>query len=294
MKVKPLIKYIGNKHRVASHIVSSFPKSYNTYFEPFAGSLAVLGHLRPKRSVASDVLKPLIEMWQLVKTRPNELAESYSESWHKYRKNKLETYEAVKARFNKSPNPHDFLFISRTCYGGVLRFRRDGYLSTPIGPHDAISPDEFKGRLFAWNKIVQNTEFILSDFEEVIKLAGQDDIVYCDPPYVDTQKIIYGAQDFSLKRLYEALWAAKKRGCFCALSIDGQKKSGRKKINVAPPNGLFEVETFVSLGGSMLKRFWRDGQDVSDEMVKDRLLVTRDVTERQLDLLNLTLRAKPT
>ncbi len=284
-RLRPLIKFIGSKSRFAEHICSTFPKVYSTFYEPFVGSGAVLGCLAPKRAVASDVIKPLIDMWKLVQIAPQELVESYAENHAKFSVGRLNTYEEVKARFNKKPNPHDFLFISRTCYGGVIRFRKDGYLSTPIGPHKPILPSEFRKRALEWQHAVRNTEFIYADYAEIVKRAKKNDIVYCDPPYSDSQKIIYGAQDFSLERLFTDLHAAKKRGAFVALSIDGIKKSGKREIDIAVPKGLFECESFIALGGSMLKRFWRDGMNVKDEHVKDRLLLSHESDPAQLTFL---------
>lgn len=285
-RIRPLIKFIGNKTRFAEHICSNFPKEYRTYYEPFVGSGAVLGYMAPQNAVASDVMKPLIDMWKLVQSAPKELAESYSENHAIFTANRLRAYEDIKARFNKDPNPHDFLFVSRTCYGGVIRFRKDGYLSTPIGPHKPIPPSEFFRRVMEWQLVVRNTEFIVADYAETIKRAGANDILYCDPPYVDSQKIIYGAQEFSLSRLFKDLLGAKERGAFVALSIDGIKKSGMRKIAIEAPNGLFEQESFVALGGSMLKRFWRDGLDVEDEHVKDRLLISAESQPSQLTFLS--------
>lgn len=273
-RLRPLIKYIGSKYKFAAEICAQFPEDCATYFEPFLGSGAILGHLAPRRAVAADTLAPLIEFWRLVKIRPRELAQSYAENWRAYARDRRGTYEAVKARFNASPNPHDFLFVSRTCYGGVIRFRRDGYLSTPIGAHRPIPPAEFDARLAAWSLAVRNTEFICADYAEIVRHAGRGDVVYCDPPYLDSQRIIYGAQDFSLPRLFADLSAAKRRGAFIALSIDGVKKSGAHRVAVDPPRGLFQGEGYIALGGSMLKRFWRDGQTVADEHVHDRLLVS--------------------
>lgn len=282
--LRPLIKYIGNKTRYAAYICSQLPKDYRVYFEPFLGSGAVLGCLSPRRAIACDTIEPLINLWRLVKKKPREVIDSYTENYEQYIKDPPGTYESIKARFNKDPNPHDFLFISRTCYGGVIRFRRDGYLSTPIGPHKPISPAEFEARAVQWQRAVKNTDFLVSDYAQVVKLAGDKDIIYCDPPYVDSQKIIYGAQNFLLKRLFEDLSAAKARGAFVALSIDGIKKSGTKKISIVPPDNLFELENYVALGGSMLKRFWRDGQTVDDEHVKDRLFLSHQIGSAQLSL----------
>lgn len=275
--IQPLFKYIGNKYRSAARIVGSFPLSYGTYFEPFLGAGAVLGELRPWRAIVCDSCVPLIALWRLVKADPDSLINSYTANWIDYMADRQGAYDRAKNRFNDQPNPHDFLFISRACYGGIIRFRRDGHLSTPLGPHRIIDPKSFAKRLAQWRAIVQNTEFVCGDFAEITQLAAAGDLIYCDPPYVDAQKIIYGAQDFDLGRLFVELAVAKERGAFVALSIDGVKRSGGRVVPILPPANLFEVESYVSLGGSMLKRFWRDGGDVADEQVKDRLLLSHDL-----------------
>ena len=149
----------------------------------------------------------------------------------------------------------------------------------------AISPREFEQRALEWQGAVKNTEFVHADYADVVRSSGSKDILYCDPPYVDSQKIIYGAQDFTLSRLFEDLLVAKQRGTFIALSIDGIKKSGNRRIDIDRPEGLFEQESFVALGGSMLKRFWRDGLTVDDEHVKDRLLILAESRIGQLSFL---------
>jgi len=290
---QPLFKYIGNKYRSASRIAGTFPRKYKTYFEPFLGTGAVLGELKPDRSIVCDSCEPLISLWQLAKTDPQSLVDSYTSNWIAYNKDRNEAYNQSKNRFNENPNPHDFLFISRACYGGVIRFRRDGYLSTPLGPHKIIDPKSFTKRLTDWRKIIRNTDFICGDFSDITSLAGADDIVYCDPPYVDTQKIIYGAQNFNINRMYVELMKAKDRGAFIALSIDGIKKSGGKVISILPPDNLFEVESYLSLGGSMLKRFWRSGSDVVDEHIKDRLLLSHDL-EAEEDLFSAQIELQAT
>lgn len=43
-----LLKWIGNKQRIAHKIIRYFPASFGTYYEPFLGSGGVLGGLRLK------------------------------------------------------------------------------------------------------------------------------------------------------------------------------------------------------------------------------------------------------
>jgi len=86
------------------------------------------------------------------------------------------------------------------------------------------------------------TKFHHSDFAEAMSLAGRDDLVYCDPPYCDSQTILYGAQSFSLERLLDSIAGCKSRGARVALSIDGTKFSGHKLCDVPVPDGLFVRE----------------------------------------------------
>jgi DNA adenine methylase len=161
------------------------------------------------------------------------------------------------------------------CYGGVVRFRKaDGYMSTPCGVHQPISPASFARRADEWCRRCRNTDFVHSDFTAVMDEAKKGDLVYCDPPYVDTQAIIYGAQGFSLAKLFAVISRCKDRGVYVALSIDGTKRSGDKICNVPIPDGLFETEASVNCGRSMLRRFQMAGRSLEGEVVSDRLLLT--------------------
>ena len=271
---KQLLKWVGNKQRFAEEILSCFPKYYGTYFEPFLGSGAVLGTLAPKRAVASDVCEPLMGIWRLLHDDPKGLAEGYRQRWAQFSKDRASTYDRVKAQFNKTRDPADLFFLSRTCYAGIIRFRKDGYMSTPIGPHKPVPPESVEDRIKTWHERTKDTEFACGDFEETIDRAKKGDLVYCDPPYTDTQAILYGAQKFTLKRLYDAIARAKARGVFIVLSIDGHKKSGRKNVDVGMPEGLFETEGLVNCGRSMLRRLQMEGQTLEAEIVADRLLLT--------------------
>lgn len=96
-------------------------------------------------------------------------------------------------------------------------------MSTPCGIHDPISPDSFSERVYSWHDRLQFCEFRHLDYREIFRTAKQNDLIYCDPPYVDSQTILYGAQHFSIQELYTSIEEAKSRGVFVALSIDGSK-----------------------------------------------------------------------
>src|SRR5205807_7038669 len=212
------------------------------------------GTLAPASGIAGDILEPLVKIWQFLQTNPQDLVAHYSNIWHSYLENRESMYAKVLASYNASPNPYDLFFLCRACYGGVVRFTKDGRMSTPVGVHQAISPVSVKERMNAWRERVCHTTFLHADFEETMAHASKDDLVYCDPPYEYTQRILYGAQNFSLKRLWTTIEQCKSRGAKVVLSLDGKKKSGTVALNFDIPEGLFEREVSIDCGGSMLRR----------------------------------------
>jgi DNA adenine methylase len=271
-----LLKWVGNKQRFAREIVSRFPARFGTYIEPFLGSGAVLATLAPDRGIGSDSFRPLMEIWQTLHDNPELLKQWYAERWQAMmRGEKVEQYERIKASYNTNPNGADLLFICRSCYGGVVRFRKaDGYISTPCGIHTPIAPEAFSQRVDEWHQRTKGTQFLVMDYEEAMGLAEPGDLVYCDPPYSHSQSILYGAQSFDLQHLFRVIERAKSRSVYVALSIDGSKRSGNLLCEIPVPHDLFEQEIFVSCGRSMLKRFQMEGQELEDEVVADRLLLT--------------------
>ncbi|MGD0390113.1 MAG: DNA adenine methylase [Tepidisphaeraceae bacterium] len=271
-----LLKWIGNKQRFAHEIASYFPTDYGTYYEPFVGSGAVLATVAPTRGIGSDSFKPLIEIWQTLHDSPGTLKRWYAERWHSFKGGKkIDEFERIKASYNARPNGADLLFLCRSCYGGVVRFRKnDGYCSTPCGVHDPISPGSFNRRVDEWHQRTKGTKFIQSDYRQVMAETTAGDMVYCDPPYSYSQAILYGAQSFSLTQLFDAISDCKARGVFVALSIDGTKRTGKHVCELPVREGLFDREIFVNCGRSMLLRFQMAGETLENEVVHDRLLLT--------------------
>ena len=272
-----LLKWIGNKQKFAIEICHKFPKQFGTYYEPFIGSGAVLATLAPRKAVAGDAFKPLVEIWQKLHDDTEGLIQWYDERYALIESmgSKQDAYKYVLNRYNtQGPNGADLLFLSRVCYGGVVRFRKDGYMSTPCGPHKPMPVENFAERARIWAARTRGTRFQHADFEDTLRTAQAGDLVYCDPPYVDSQTILYGAQTFSVQRLFRVTQELKERGVYVAISLDGTKKSGHKLVELPIPDGLFKREVMVHLGSSMLKRYQLKDQTAEEHHVADRLLLT--------------------
>jgi DNA adenine methylase len=272
-----LLKWIGNKQRFAHEIASYFPEQFRTYYEPFLGSGAVMAALAPTRAVGSDALEPLIEIFQTLLADPDLIKGWYAKRWETMMvraASQQEGYELIKDSYNSNPNGADLLMISRACYGGVVRFRQDGHLSTPCGVHRPIGPESFSLRVDEWRSRLRGASFRVSDFSDTMSEAKRGDVVYCDPPYTHSQAILYGAHTYQLDRLLADIDRCKSRGVYVALSIDGSKRSGNLICDVPIPPGLFERQAMVNCGRSMLRRFQMDGGSLEGEEVQDRLLLT--------------------
>lgn len=223
----------------------------------------------------SDILPFLIGVFSEVKTAPEGLIDYYSAAIEEYYSNPKEQYELIRQRFNADHNSRDFVLLSRTCYSGIIRFRKvDGYMSTPVGPHKPISPETFRKRVMQWHDLIKKASFETVSFEIAMDRPKTGDVVYCDPPYTHSQSIIYGAQDFDISLLWKKIAECKARGVKVLLSINGTRESQKKDISVAIPEGLFERKIVIDCGTSMIDRLQNAGKTMANEKVDDLLLLT--------------------
>jgi DNA adenine methylase len=269
-----LLKWVGNKFRYAEAIAEHLPTDFNSYFEPFVGTGAVLATVAPQRGIAGDALSILVEFHKAVQTDPAPLISHYSSIREELLRHGRDAYEEVKARYNVEPTPEDLLVLSRACYGGVVRFTKGGKMSTPMGPHRPMPAEKLARYMDEWRLRLDGTSFFHRDYRATMAEAGQDDVVYCDPPYLHGQSILYGAQDFRMSSLWEEVSKAAKRGARVIVSVDGWRRSGDKLIELGIPDGLFSQELLIERGGCMLRRFQMTGEDMAFEKVADRLLLT--------------------
>lgn len=280
-----MLKWIGNKQRFAETIVSYMPQQFNNYYEPFLGSGAVMAELlysdgaklmpHFQKAYGSDILPFLVDIFILAKENPELLTEYYKREITEYYLSPEKKYNEIREDFNKNHNPYDFLLLSRTCYSGVIRFRKsDGYMSTPRGPHSPIKPEIFEKRVLQWHELLKKASFYCESYNEAMSKPQKGDVVYCDPPYTHSQSIIYGAQDFKIDELWGKIEECKSRGVKVMLSINGMRDSQKKDISITPPEGLFERKLYIDCGTSMIDRLQNTGKTMKDKKVDDQLLLT--------------------
>lgn len=188
--MKPIMKWAGNKHRLAQMISAAFEQPCEgTYFEPFIGSGAVFFHRKAAGEVGDAVLSDfnpkLVEVHIQIRDRLDDVLEEItrlpSEDWK-------ERYYEQRDLYNRGPwkGPQHvarFLWLNRAGFNGLYRENRKGDFNVPVGRYKALSfPSEERFREISG--LLQGVELRVGSFEEVMKLAGAKDQVYCDPPYV--------------------------------------------------------------------------------------------------------------
>jgi DNA adenine methylase len=74
------------------------------------------------------------------------------------------------------------LYLNRTCYNGLYRENSSGGFNVPIGRYtdpDWVMADRIRGA----SRALADTEIRNEDFEYVVDISREGDLVYLDPPY---------------------------------------------------------------------------------------------------------------
>lgn len=247
---KPVIKWTGSKRTISDKIVSTFPKKYDMYYEPFLGSGSILYQLNPSEATCGDICEPLIGIWKLIRDDPDELITYYRKEWKRLQDEGPDVYYEIRDKFNDTKDPKHLFFLSRTCVNGLIRFNSDGefnnsfHLSRP-----GINPKRMGPIISDWSRDIQDVEFVSGDYNETTSDVSQDDFIYLDPPYFNTTSRYYGSIDYEI--FLDFLKDLNDRDVKYALSYDGH--SGDTDYTVDLPEWAYEEHLLLSSGNSSFK-----------------------------------------
>ncbi|MBP9694730.1 MAG: Dam family site-specific DNA-(adenine-N6)-methyltransferase [Alphaproteobacteria bacterium] len=212
----PPIKSQGIKTKLVPWIKSIIPSDFNgTWIEPFMGTGAVAFNVAPKRAILCDTNPHLVNFYAGIATGEitPEIVKAYLVSeGEKLLETGEDHYYFIRDRFNSEHHPLDFLFLNRAGFNGMIRFNRKGGFNIPF----CRKPNRFAQAYVTkivnqvdWSsKIIKAKEFTFKcqDFSKTIKEATKEDIIYCDPPYIDRHVDYYnGWGDEQEKNLFKEL-----------------------------------------------------------------------------------------
>ncbi len=218
---KPFLKWPGGK-RWMSSLVSEVikPELSGQYIEPFLGGGSVFLQLHPRRSLLSDANADLVAFLKIVRRDPEGVVEATwrlsntRECYYRTRNSRPRTDIGWAARF---------LFLNRTCWGGIHRLNQKGEFNVPFGN---------SGRtICSKNHVVKaagrfrTAKLRAQDFEVSYKAGASGDVIYSDPPYTSRGQyngfVRYNERLFSWAdqiRLAKESKSARRRGVFVVVS----------------------------------------------------------------------------
>jgi DNA adenine methylase len=239
--VKPFLKWVGGKTQIINDVISLFPTSIQTYYEPFLGGgsvlLAFLSHVKAGRIVlygkayASDLNPHLIGLYKNIQSdvqgllfevklltdvyagltgnvinrspATEEEAKTSQESYYYWIRRKFNTLPAEQSGSTSASAM--FLFMNKTCFRGVYRIGPHGF-NVPFGHYKTPSIYD-EDHMKTVSLLIKDVEFRCCSYVNALaEVAGG--FVYLDPPYapVDEKSFVsYTVDGFDLenhKRLF--------------------------------------------------------------------------------------------
>ena len=247
----------------AAAIVKFFPK-FNRYYEPFVGGGSVLFQANPKVAICGDICEPLIALWKTIRDSPDVLIKQYARDWKRLQIEGYLVYYEIRNRFNKSPNPFDLFFLSRTCVNGLIRFNSKGEFNNSLHhTRKGIHPDKIKKIVMKWSQRIKNVVFITGDYRKTVKGASSSDFIYLDPPYFNTRGRYYGRINYD--EFIEFLELLNEKNIKFALSYDGI--CGNREYVIDLPKHIYKRHFFLESGNSPFKKV----MGKKKEMVRESL-----------------------
>ena len=190
----PPIKMQGIKTKVVPRIRENVVWSgKGRWIEPFMGSAAVLLNINPDRALLGDTNAHLIRFYQAIQdgtvTSASVRAFLELEGGQLLGEGEAHYYK-VRERFNASHDPHDFLFINRACFNGLMRFNNKGGFNSPFCRKSERFRKAYITKIcnqvqWASDRMERKAwEFVCADWRDTVQEVSSGDFVYADPPYV--------------------------------------------------------------------------------------------------------------
>jgi DNA adenine methylase len=263
-KVQPVIKWSGSKRNAASEIGRFIP-SAKRYFEPFVGGGALLPFRKIQNGAAGDIIPELIALWNAVKANPEKTASEYKKRWEKLQKNGYTVYYDIRDSFNATRNEYDFLFLTRTCVNGLIRYNDKGEFNNSFHlTRPGIHPARLSSIINEWHFIIKNIDFYNCDYRELIETARKDDFFFLDPPYGGT-KGRYTKEKFDTHEFYMQLDKLNTAGAKWILTFDGS--AGSRTYSYEVPEEIYTHKETIITGLSPFTKMMNARIDVVEESV---------------------------
>ncbi|EPH1140599.1 Dam family site-specific DNA-(adenine-N6)-methyltransferase [Escherichia coli] len=227
---RPIFKWVGGKFSGLPTVLEHLPHG-KRLIEPFVGGGSVFTNAGFRHNLLNDINGDLINFYQTLQREGHSLITLAYRFFQDY--NSADAFLNVRNAFNNGAydslhHAAAFLYLNRHCFNGVTRYNRKGEFNVGYGkqksPHFPLAEME----AFLADDISKYSEFVSGDFAGVIEAAGNDDVIFCDPPYEplpDTTGFTnYSGHSFRFEdqqRLVSLLVDAHRRGAKIVITNSG-------------------------------------------------------------------------
>lgn len=192
---KPFLKWAGNKFRIIDRVIDTIAdrqEGRSKYIEPFGGSGAVVanvGHLFSGGRTYGEFNPELVHLMRALQDDLPELlkktkalfvpSNNVDEEYYNLR-DEFNEYVHEKRRGDVEKSAR-FIYLNRHCFNGLCRYGPNGF-NVPFGRYaKTVAPVQ---ELQAFARLMEGVRIQGPiGFEETMKQADEDTLVYCDPPY---------------------------------------------------------------------------------------------------------------
>ena len=183
---KPFLKWAGGKTKLVPFIQFNLPaEPRKRLIEPFAGSAALSLSLEFDAYLLNDTNPDLIGLYRILKQEKQHFID-FSRQFFTPENNQESRFYALREQFNQSADLAErsalFVYLNRHAFNGLCRYNSKGWFNVPFGRYKSpYFPEvEMQGFIQKSDRI----DILCGDFQTALALATDDDLVYCDPPYV--------------------------------------------------------------------------------------------------------------
>lgn len=226
--IKSPLNYTGGKYKLLNQIIPLLPSEINTFVDLFAGGGNVGINVEAKEIICNDIEKEVVNLFNSWSNLTSEEAlKTLQKTIKKYELSKTneEGFKAIRKDWNEGNKSWDMFYAMLThAFNYQIRFNKSGDYNMPFGRNrSSFNPTLQKNFVAFIDEIHKKNILFTSDSFEQFDFDSltEDDLVYCDPPYLITCAS-YNEQDgwneTKEKQLLELLDSLNERGIRFALS----------------------------------------------------------------------------
>ncbi len=190
--IKSPLNYIGGKYKLLPQLMRYFPTDINTFVDLFSGGFNVGINVKSNRTICNDINDFIIDLYkELYKSPVESVIERINTNIKGFGLSKENegAYKKFRIHYNETKDPIDLYTLTCYSFNYQFRFNNNREYNNPFGRNRSQFSEKMKNNLILFSDKLKNMniDFLSKEFDKVpIENLGQNDFIYCDPPYLIT------------------------------------------------------------------------------------------------------------